>query len=70
MLHARSKHIELDLYFVREKVMKKEIEVTHVASLDQLVDFFTKAIPSAQFNSMRFKLRVVEISQPKFEGEC
>ena len=40
-LHAKTKRI------VREKVMKKEIEVTHVPSIDQLVDVFIKAIPSA-----------------------
>ena len=29
VLHARTKHIELDLYFVREKVIQKEVEVHH-----------------------------------------
>ena len=30
ILHARTKLIELDLYFVREKVLKKDIDVRHV----------------------------------------
>ena len=34
ILHARIKHIELDLYFVREKVMKKELDVKHISSQD------------------------------------
>ena len=32
VLHARSKHIELDLYFVREKVLQGIIEVNHLPS--------------------------------------
>ena len=34
ILHARTKHIELDLYFVSEKVMKKELDVRHISSQD------------------------------------
>ncbi|RVX22010.1 Retrovirus-related Pol polyprotein from transposon RE1 [Vitis vinifera] len=41
VLHARTKHIELDLYFVRENVIRKEVEVRHVPSADQLADVFT-----------------------------
>ncbi|RVW59445.1 putative mitochondrial protein [Vitis vinifera] len=42
----RTKHIELDLYFVREKVIRKEVEVRHVPSIDQLADVFKKTISS------------------------
>ena len=34
VLHARTKHIELDLYFMRERVIQKQLEVKHVPSLD------------------------------------
>lgn len=37
ILHAGTKHIELDLYFVQEKVMRKQIEVRHVPVVDQLI---------------------------------
>ena len=30
VLHARTKHIEIDLYFIREKVLKKQIEVRQI----------------------------------------
>lgn len=29
-LHAKVKHVELDLHFVREKVLHKELQVNHV----------------------------------------
>lgn len=51
ILQAKIKYIGLDLYFVKEKVMKKETS-------DQLVDVFTKTVSNVQFNSIRFKLRI------------
>lgn len=41
VLHARTKHIELDIHFVREKVASKALIVQHVPALDQLADSFT-----------------------------
>ena len=49
VLHARTKQIEFDLYFVREKIIWKEIEVCHVPSANQLADVFTKIVSSTQF---------------------
>lgn len=58
VLHSRTKHLELDLYFVREKVQQGEIVVTHVSAKDQTADFLTKPLPKAQFLSLRSKLNV------------
>ena len=44
VLHARTKHMELDVFFVREKVLNKSLVVTHVPSVDQIADIFTKAL--------------------------
>ena len=46
VLHARTKHIALDLYFVCEKVIRKEVEVRYVPSADQLADVLTKTVSS------------------------
>jgi len=50
----------LDLVFVREKVLIKQINVVHVPAVDQLADILTKAVSSASFILFRSKLRVVE----------
>lgn len=42
--HARTKHIEINCHFVREKVQQRLITPFHVASQDQLVDLFTKSL--------------------------
>lgn len=68
VLHARTKHIELDLYFVREKVVQRKIEVRHVPSLDQTADILTKAISSTRFVPIRTKLNVESLSTLSLQG--
>lgn len=34
VLHAWTKHIELDIHFVRDKVLAKEIELRHVPTIN------------------------------------
>ena len=43
--HQRTKHIELDIHFVREKVKQGEILILHVPSRYQTADIFTKGLP-------------------------
>jgi len=35
VLHARTKHMELAVFFVREKVVDKELAIQHIPSQDQ-----------------------------------
>ena len=58
ILRTRTKYVEMDLYFVREKVANKQLEVRHVPSVDQTTDIFTKALSSSRFFFLRDKLRV------------
>jgi hypothetical protein len=41
VLHSRTKHMELDIFFVREKVINKSLVVTHVPAQDQWADILT-----------------------------
>jgi hypothetical protein len=67
--HRRTKHIELDIHFVREKVAIGELRVTHVPSARQLADVFTKGLPSALFFDFRHSLSVTN-GDVKTEGGC
>ena len=40
--HARTKHIEVDFHFIRERVLRKDLVVKFVLTVDQLADIFTK----------------------------
>jgi hypothetical protein len=56
--HARTKHIELDYHFVREKVADGTLCVRFIYSQDQLADTLTKPLSSSRFLSLRSKLIV------------
>ena len=58
VFHSRSKHIELDLHFIREKVLRQELQICYVPSTDQLADILTKHLPISQFCSLQSKLTV------------
>ncbi|GKA20547.1 putative reverse transcriptase domain-containing protein [Tanacetum coccineum] len=56
--HQRTKHIEIDIYFVRDYVASGQICVLHVPSRFQYADIFIKGIPSALFCEFRSSLNV------------
>lgn len=58
ILHSRTKHIELDLYFVHEKVLAKNLVVQHVPTIDQIADILTKPVSATHFVRQRDKLSV------------
>ncbi|KAJ0519331.1 putative RNA-directed DNA polymerase [Helianthus annuus] len=56
--HQRTKHIEIDIHFVREKVRVGHIRVLHVPAANQYADIFTKGFPRDLFQSFRSSLSV------------
>ncbi|GJT75050.1 ribonuclease H-like domain-containing protein, partial [Tanacetum coccineum] len=56
--NQRTKHIEIDIYFVRDLVTTGHIRVLHVPSRYQYADIFTKGLPTALFDEFRDSLSV------------
>ena len=56
--HQRTKHIEIDIHFVREKVARGEVRVLHVPSCHLMADIFTKGLPLILFEDFRDSLNV------------
>uniref|UniRef100_A0ACD5V1F3 Uncharacterized protein n=1 Tax=Avena sativa TaxID=4498 RepID=A0ACD5V1F3_AVESA len=54
--HRRTKHIELDIHFVREKVALGALRVLHVPTTQQFADLMTKGLPTAAFEEFRSSL--------------
>jgi len=54
--HHRTKHIGIDIHFVREKVAMGQFRVLHVPSAHQFADIMTKALPVQLFNDFRTSL--------------
>ena len=57
--HQHSKHIEIDLHFVRERVAIGDLKVLHVPTSSQFADIFTKGLPSSVFRKFRTSLNVL-----------
>ncbi|GKF43227.1 ribonuclease H-like domain-containing protein [Tanacetum coccineum] len=56
--HQRMKHIEIDIYFVRDMVTAGQVRDLHVPFRYQYADIFTKGLPSALFEKFRSSLSV------------
>jgi hypothetical protein len=56
--HQRTKHVEIDLHFVRERVATGDVRVLSVPTTLQFADIFTKGLPSSVFLDFRSNLNV------------
>jgi len=45
VFHARTKHIEIDFHFIRERVAEKILDIRFINSGDQLADGFIRPSP-------------------------
>ncbi|XP_019465325.1 PREDICTED: uncharacterized protein LOC109363515 [Lupinus angustifolius] len=56
VLHQRTKHVELDLFFVRDKVQSKSLLVKQIPASFQTTNILTKPLSSSRFSYLRNKL--------------
>jgi hypothetical protein len=56
--HQRTKHVEIDLHFVRDRVAIGKVRVLHVPTTSQFADIFTKGLPSSTFTEFRSSLNI------------
>ena len=68
VFHARSKRIDLDYHFVREKIASGVLITCFLPSSLQVADIFTKAFPNTSFQVFRFKLGVHKLPLTSLRG--
>jgi hypothetical protein len=66
--HKHTKHIELDIHFVREHVQLGDLRVLHVPMGEQYTDIMTKGLPTPTFKAFRSSLCVVPITRQTAGG--
>lgn len=57
--HQHTKHVEIDLHFVRDKVALGEVKVMHVPTQSQFADIFTKGLPHILHEEFHHGLHIV-----------
>jgi hypothetical protein len=62
VFHARTKHIEVDYHFVRERVSRRLLEIEYISSKDQVAaDGFTKALAVRPFEDFKSNLNITSL---------
>ena len=61
VFHARTKHIEIDFHFVRERVANKLLDIRFIHSRDQVADGFTKTLPTRSFEDFKHNLNFMKL---------
>ena len=63
-IHDQTKHVEVDLHFIKEKLDSGEICTPYISSTGKLADILTKALPNIGFHQILDKLGMQDIFAP------
>jgi hypothetical protein len=58
VFHGRMKHVEIDNHFVRDKVLRKLLDIRFISTEDQVADGFTKPLPQGRLLEFQHNLNL------------
>jgi len=62
--HDRTKHVEIDRFFIKEKLDSGLLELEHVATKEQVADCLTKGLSSLDLTKFCNKMGLIDIFCP------
>lgn len=63
VFHSKTKHLDNDFHFVRERVQRHDLCLQYVPTTDQTADILTKGLPSPLFRTHCTNLRLVTLAE-------
>ncbi|GJS36032.1 putative RNA-directed DNA polymerase [Tanacetum coccineum] len=70
VFHERTKHLEIDLHFVRDKIISGVIKTYKISSTNQVADVLTKGLDKIQHENLISKMGMFDVFQAKVKGGC
>lgn len=67
IFHARTKHMGIHYHFIREKVLKGEIQLKNINTTEKVADTFTKSLSDPKV--LKFNKKI-GLGQLHIEKEC
>jgi hypothetical protein len=61
ILHARTKHVEIQYHFIREKSQSGEVTVSYVPTTHQQADILTKPLEKTHYETLRSDIGVKQL---------
>jgi len=62
--HQRTKHIEIGIHFIHDKVLSRDMDILHVPTKENPADLYTKPLPGPIFTYLLPKLHLLNIHIP------
>ena len=62
--HDRTKHVEIDRFFIKEKLDNGTLELNHVNSKGQITDCLTKGVGVKECDVLCTKMGMIDIYLP------
>jgi histone deacetylase 1/2 len=59
VFHARTKHIEIDLHFIRDQVTRGKLQLQFIPTEEQPANLLTKNLTSSKFLSLKTQLCII-----------